>query len=678
MTSFSPEAHRRLGVCGPRPHRCSLLSLSLFLALAQTSIAAAATSAPEVQRHVRSATFEVVVKKPQKDAVTYEKPLPLELIPFVERNDAYWPIGTAFAIAPNTFATAGHVMLATVGSQFGTPGIRDAEGKVYPVERVLKFAAHEDFAVFTVSGTTAAPFESNTSPTLDSPVFAVGNALGEGVVVRDGLLTSFTPEAQDGKWKWLRFSAAASPGNSGGPLLDGEGRVLGVVAAKSPNENLNFALPIETVLNFTDKAAMFDSRSSFGIPHLLQGTVVAEFRDSFPLPLPYPEFASRVRAALVKNMLAQLTKLAQSEGDRALPHGGSKLLANLYASFDPTLVAEQDDGSWDVHSCGTEEETPLPGDGRVWHCKDESVAVLFRLQYPGTPVDERHYRDSREFMDLLLKGLKLPRMVGTQAVRVTSLGPAQQDTMVHDHFGRAWQLRAWPVGFVDAYLVTLALPTPDGYVGLEAFAPSFLLDSVEATLSFAGDYLYVSYTGSLPQWRAFLDRHDLRAAIFDRIKLQYDPDVRVRLATPRLQLDSAGLVSLGARSSLDLQMTYMVDHGKVIWDVGGVALRQDRDKATFVAAYRQPKPADDAGRDLRQRWEHMTRRDGDFTGTAQHDNEFKNFWVRTVAAGATASGALEPRSPALYEVVYTTDNAILPRQFEDIQTKLVQDLKITE
>src|SRR6266699_3275906 len=154
MTSFSPEAHRRLGVCGPRPHRCSLLSLSLFLALAQTSIAAAATSAPEVQRHVRSATFEVVVKKPQKDAVTYEKPLPLELIPFVERNDAYWPIGTAFAIAPNTFATAGHVMLATVGSQFGTPGIRDAEGKVYPVERVLKFDAHEDFAGLTVSGTT--------------------------------------------------------------------------------------------------------------------------------------------------------------------------------------------------------------------------------------------------------------------------------------------------------------------------------------------------------------------------------------------------------------------------------------------------------------------------------------------------------------------------------------------
>jgi serine protease Do len=79
-------------------------------------------------------------------------------------------------------------------------------------------------------------------------VLAVGNAFGEGVVIRDGLYTSATDEDQDGRWKWIRFSAAASPGNSGGPLLDGDGKVIGIVIGKSPNENLNYSLPIARVL----------------------------------------------------------------------------------------------------------------------------------------------------------------------------------------------------------------------------------------------------------------------------------------------------------------------------------------------------------------------------------------------------------------------------------------------
>jgi hypothetical protein len=50
---------------------------------------AAATPPPEVQKRVRAATFEVVVPKPSDASVTYARPLPLELLPFNERNDTY-------------------------------------------------------------------------------------------------------------------------------------------------------------------------------------------------------------------------------------------------------------------------------------------------------------------------------------------------------------------------------------------------------------------------------------------------------------------------------------------------------------------------------------------------------------------------------------------------------------
>lgn len=43
--------------------------------------------------------------------------------------------------------------------------------------------------------------------------------------------------------------SGASPGNSGGPLCDGEGKVIGIVIGKSPNENLNYSPPIARVLD---------------------------------------------------------------------------------------------------------------------------------------------------------------------------------------------------------------------------------------------------------------------------------------------------------------------------------------------------------------------------------------------------------------------------------------------
>src|ERR1700691_693437 len=99
----------------------------------------------ELQHAIRENTFEVVMKKPEKDPVTYEKPLPLELIPFIERTDAYRSVGTAFSLGNNTYVTAGHVFLAGIGSQYGAPALRRADGKVFEVDRILKFSMHEDF-----------------------------------------------------------------------------------------------------------------------------------------------------------------------------------------------------------------------------------------------------------------------------------------------------------------------------------------------------------------------------------------------------------------------------------------------------------------------------------------------------------------------------------------------------
>lgn len=109
--------------------------------------------------------------------------------------------------------------------------------------------------------------EANDLPTLDfgnsddlkpgQSVIAIGNALGEfrntvstGVI--SGLARSIT--ASSGAFESERLigliqtDASINPGNSGGPLLDTEGRVIGINVAVAQNaQNIGFALPINQV-----------------------------------------------------------------------------------------------------------------------------------------------------------------------------------------------------------------------------------------------------------------------------------------------------------------------------------------------------------------------------------------------------------------------------------------------
>ena len=84
-------------------------------------------------------------------------------------------------------------------------------------------------------------------PQLGDTVMAVGSPLGLGGSVSLGVVSGFrSVEGAD----YIQFSAAISPGNSGGPLLDSHGSVVAVSAAKFVGtgvEALSLALPVQTV-----------------------------------------------------------------------------------------------------------------------------------------------------------------------------------------------------------------------------------------------------------------------------------------------------------------------------------------------------------------------------------------------------------------------------------------------
>jgi S1-C subfamily serine protease len=127
-----------------------------------------------------------------------------------------------------------------------------ANGKRVSV-RVVGTAPQLDIALLQpnqpVDDLRPLPFCDSDSLQPGQKVIAIGNALGlhntvtVGVVSGVGRRLSEVPtEIQDAM---IQIDAAVNPGNSGGPLLNSAGQVIGIVDANTPSgQNLGFAIPI--------------------------------------------------------------------------------------------------------------------------------------------------------------------------------------------------------------------------------------------------------------------------------------------------------------------------------------------------------------------------------------------------------------------------------------------------
>jgi serine protease Do len=636
--------------------------------LAGAPATGAGLSPAELTQLASRTTFEVVLPKIEPEFVRYEKPLPLELLSFTERNDKYWSIGTAFAIAPDTYVSAAHVLLASIGSTLGKPHLRDTSGNTYPVDQILKFSLHEDYIVFRAKGASAREaLVPNRTPATGTAMYAVGNALGDGVVVRDGLLTSMTPEDQDGRWKWLRFSAAASPGNSGGPLLDSAGQVVGVVVAKSAGENLNFALPIARVLDGNTKSAVIDSRSSFALP-ILRQQLISEYKQSFPLPATWDSFS---RTLIDTNNLQyerNQRQLLEQQQAQMLPQGqAAKMLATLDRSMVLALIEQQQDDTWDLTAPEDENETRLPGGGSLW-TGSFAATGSFRLVRPSSNADAAIYRDSRAFMDTLLKGLRIPRMIGPQAIRITSLGPAQRDELHKDRFDRIWQLRSWPLGYADLNVVTLSLPTPEGYSGLIRVTSQAGFHETLGNLKLMADHTHVSHHGTVAQWKTFLADGELCPPMLRGMEAGKGKDFAMRLRDLNVRIP-ASVLALDDESMILVFPGYRADGRQLRAEPAGLTLLFRPDDTSWIGVWGQSKPAEGAGTELDKRWKDMSARQGEFSGKSQYSSDYKDFWT-TSAIGNAEQGLL-------YEVTASWhENALLPRQVNERRERVLAGLQL--
>ena len=88
-------------------------------------------------------------------------------------------------------------------------------------------------------------------------VIAIGNPLGLQFSVSEGIISATHRPGPSGAEAYIQTDAALNPGNSGGPLINNQGKVVGINNFKiGGGENLGFALESDYIENTVNEIAL--------------------------------------------------------------------------------------------------------------------------------------------------------------------------------------------------------------------------------------------------------------------------------------------------------------------------------------------------------------------------------------------------------------------------------------
>jgi tetratricopeptide (TPR) repeat protein len=149
--------------------------------------------------------------------------------------------GSGFFLRPGQVVTNLHVVRGAVRAEIKT---LDGKGKVFPVNGSLAVDEEGDLALLSVD----MPNERARSTELASElpdegesIFVIGNPLKLEGSVSDGIVSAVREVPNS--YRIIQITAPISHGNSGSPVFNLRGQVLGVVTVKVTNgQNINLAI----------------------------------------------------------------------------------------------------------------------------------------------------------------------------------------------------------------------------------------------------------------------------------------------------------------------------------------------------------------------------------------------------------------------------------------------------
>ncbi len=245
--------------------------------------------------------------------------------------------GTGFFISEDGLVATNQHVVEDPAAEYWiiTNDAKKAKAKVLALDPV------QDIAFLKIDGATTSrsynfiPLGDSGQLSVGQTVIAIGNALGEfqntvSVGVISGLHRSVTASGsasgEEILQEVIQTDAAINPGNSGGPLLDLNGKAIGInTAMASGAENIGFALPINII-----QRDLADIKSTGKIQYAYLGVryliINSEIKEQKKLTVDYGALlikGSKDEPAVTANSPGE--KAGLKEGDIILEFGGVKI-----------------------------------------------------------------------------------------------------------------------------------------------------------------------------------------------------------------------------------------------------------------------------------------------------------------------------------------------------------------
>ncbi|MGL1959030.1 MAG: serine protease [Colwellia sp.] len=485
----------------------AIISIFLFIISFIVHAEKEELSSTQIKKY-KSGIFEIVTLK-LKDNAIYKEEFPHNLIPFHLRNDKQHSVGTAFLIKDNTFVSAAHVLNIGYYSLLSKNySVRDSKGNLFKIKNIEKYSNYRDLVQFTVEGDTSKyhKFILGSNYEEGDIVYAAGNALGEGVIFRKGSLTSFTYEPIDGQWKDIRYSAAASPGNSGGPLLNLKGEVVGIVTKKSKSENLNYALPINEFINFSDSTAEFYNNQ------MAEVEATQRLRYSWKYSAELPQEIMKLRNLAEKSFYDRFTKarvdfVKKFEKDIFPKHKNiDKYLKNQSNSYMLSSIDINGNGEWFLFKPSNSQSIKINKDQVLYYDKSDKIIgnYQFILDKPKEVPLREFIKNKKNILDTFFTSMQWNRRVADTPVYITSYGEPNYEESYEDIYGRVWQMATWNDQYSDRAIMIYCLPTPVGVACDLIETSTGWLEVQKTGYKDNLNRIMLSYTGKLKQWKEFI------------------------------------------------------------------------------------------------------------------------------------------------------------------------------
>jgi len=155
-----------------------------------------------------------------------------------------------FISADGEILTNAHVIDGYQGAEV-TLEVKTSDGKTYPA-KVLGRDKEIDIALIKIEATHMpfAKLGDSEVAKVGEWVVAIGNPLGLEHTVTQGIISAKGRKLTTGIESFLQTDAAINRGNSGGPLLNLRGEIIGINTAINPaGQNLGFAVPVNQIKN---------------------------------------------------------------------------------------------------------------------------------------------------------------------------------------------------------------------------------------------------------------------------------------------------------------------------------------------------------------------------------------------------------------------------------------------